>query len=265
MINKILKPLAHLLPENNRFERIWKLAQVDFKKRYYNDKLGLLWALLNPLFKIAIYYVVFTYIMERGRENFAIFLFAGLLVFITFTESASKGLAIIKSKKYLLENIQLNKIDLFISSILSVFLGFFFNLAAYTCFILAAGIPLGFNYFYLPILLINIFVLCLGVSLILATIQIYLKDITHLWAVTVLAVFWSSGIFFTAQDIIDKLPQALYINPLIGIIDNMRQITMYNEGPNLFYIFVNFGTSLVILAIGIVVFKKFSHKAIELI
>ncbi len=264
MINTLLKPILSRLPENNRLERIWKLAQVDFKKRYYNDKLGLFWALLNPLFKIAIYYMVFTYVMDRGRENFAIFLFAGLLVFMAFTEAASKGLTIMKSKKYLLENIQFNKIDLFTSSTISIFLGFSFNLVAYTCFVLAAGIEVGSNFFYLPILLVNIFILCIGTSLILATIQIYLKDIKHLWAIIVIATFWSSGIFFPAEAILEKLPQAVYVNPLIGIIDNMREITMNNSSPNFSFILINYITSIVIMIIGLVAFKKFSHKAIEL-
>ena len=60
MINKILRPLIKRLPENNRIELIWKLAQVDFKKRYYNDSLGLFWALLNPIFRILIYCLLYT-------------------------------------------------------------------------------------------------------------------------------------------------------------------------------------------------------------
>ena len=264
MINSLLRPILERIPENNRLERIWKLAQVDFKKRYYNDKLGLFWALLNPLFKIAIYYMVFTYVMDRGRENFAIFLFAGLLIFMAFTEAAGKGLTIIQSKKYLLENIQFNKIDLFLSSTISVFLGFAFNLVAYTFFLFGAGIEVGNNFFYLPILLVNIFILCLGTSLILATIQIYLKDIKHLWAIIVIATFWSSGIFFPAEAILEKFPEAVYINPLIGIIDNMRQITMENSSPNISFIIINYITSIVFFIIGLYTFKKFSHKAIEL-
>jgi len=264
MINSLLKPILSRLPENNRLEMIWKLAQVDFKKRYYNDKLGLLWALLNPLFKIAIYYMVFTYVMDRGRENFAIFLFAGLLIFMAFTEAASKGLTIIQSKKYLLENIQFNKIDLFTSSIISVFLGFSFNLVAYTVILLGVGIKLGSNFLFLPVLLVNVFILCLGASLILATIQIYLKDIKHLWAIIVIATFWSSGIFFPAEAILEKFPEAVYLNPLIGIIDNMREITMNNGSPNFSFIIINYITSIVILIIGLFSFKRFSHKAIEL-
>jgi len=48
MLSKVLRPIYKLFPESNRFERIWKLAQLDFKKRYYHDNLGALWSLLEP-------------------------------------------------------------------------------------------------------------------------------------------------------------------------------------------------------------------------
>ena len=64
MITELKEQFFEWLPENNRLERIWKLAQVEFKKRYYNDRLGLVWALLNPLFQMGIYYLVFKYIYK---------------------------------------------------------------------------------------------------------------------------------------------------------------------------------------------------------
>lgn len=264
MINKLLKPIARFLPENNRYERIWKLAQVDFKKRYYNDKLGLVWALLNPLFKIAIYYVVFTFVLERGKDNFVIFLFAGLLVFMTFSEAATKGMNLLQSKKYLLENIQFNKIDLFISSTASVFLGFAFNLIAYIIFLVSAGISLNWNLLYFPLLLLNIFILCMGTSLILSTIKIFIKDITHVWAIISIATFWSSGVFFSADQLLSKFPFAIYINPLIGIIHNVREISMFGSSPNIEYLLLSYTISIIVYIIGYIIFKKFSHKAIEL-
>ncbi|MFK7934051.1 MAG: hypothetical protein AB8G22_11130, partial [Saprospiraceae bacterium] len=59
-VNKVLRPVLEAIPANNRLERIWILAKVDFKKRYYHSSLGLVWALLNPIFQLSVYYTVFT-------------------------------------------------------------------------------------------------------------------------------------------------------------------------------------------------------------
>jgi ABC-type polysaccharide/polyol phosphate export permease len=76
--------LVKYWPENNRLERIWKLAQVDFKKRYYNDRLGLLWALINPIFKVIVYFLVFSLFFKVQQENYGLYLFSGIsgLVFL---------------------------------------------------------------------------------------------------------------------------------------------------------------------------------------
>lgn len=264
MINTLLRPILERLPENNRVERIWKLAQVDFKKRYYNDKLGLLWALLNPLFKIAIYYMVFTLVFKIGIENYAVFLFAGLILWMAWTEASTKGLSIIQSKKYLIENIKFNHIDLYISLTISVFIGFSFNLAAYLIFVAGVGIPWTWNLLYMPLILINVFMLCIGTAMILTVIQIYFKDIKHLWAIIVLAGFWSSGIFRRGELFLEALPPLRYLNPFVGIVMNMRAISFDGIGPDWSLMGINYTAGIIVLITGLLLYKNYSHKAIEM-
>ena len=155
MINYLLKPFEDRLPENNRLERIWKLAQVDFKKRYYNDYLGLLWALLNPIFRMAIYYFVFVKIFQRSMPNYHLYLFMGLIFWLFFSESTKKGMTTLLSKRYLIENIVFNRLDLFYSLTLSVVFGLFFNMAAYLAMSLVTGVFFSWHLFLFPIFLTN--------------------------------------------------------------------------------------------------------------
>ncbi len=265
MINKILKHIAPYIPENNRLERIWKLAQVDFKKRYYNDKLGLLWALLNPLFQISIYYFVFKEVFKVPTENYGLFLFAGLLLWMSFVESSQKGLSIIKTKRYLFENIQFNKLDLFYSQTLSVFIGFSFNFVAFVILCYALGVYYTWSILMFPIILFNIVLLALGIAMILATIQIYIKDVVHAWTILVLLGFWTSGVFFKGDLFLDKFPAMLYLHPFVGIIMNMRAITMQLGNWNYELMFVDLAWGFGLYFIGRFLFNKYSHKAIELI
>jgi len=90
VINKITAPVLRKIPENNRFERIWTLAKVDFKKRYYDSVLGMVWALLNPLLRLAVYTLAFEFIRNAQFENFHIYLFSALLCWMFFTELTGK-------------------------------------------------------------------------------------------------------------------------------------------------------------------------------
>ena len=126
MISDLKKSIISRLPENNRFERIWKLAQIDFKKRYFNTKLGLLWAFINPIFRLFVYLFVFSWLGRMRREGFGFYIFSALIIWMAFSESSSKAIKLIKSKKYLIQNIQFNILDLYVSSNIAVFYGLVF-------------------------------------------------------------------------------------------------------------------------------------------
>lgn len=266
MFNSILKPIFNYLPESNRFERIWKLAQVDFKKRFYNDKLGIVWALLNPMFRVVVYWVVFTYIFEKvadGIDNYALFLFSGIIVWMAFTETSKKAMRVLTSKKYLIENIQLNKIDLFLSTGLSSLIGFLFNLCALIIVSLLFGSTYSSYIIFLPILILTLLLLSLGFGMILSIVYIYFKDINHLLDIVFLIGFWSSGIFFRGQKFLDLFPPFLYINPFVGLIMNVRSIMIYNEPPDFKLMSINLTIGLVLYVIGVRLVQNKSHDAIE--
>ena len=218
MFNIILK----YLPENNRLERIWKLCLVDFKKRYYDHRLGILWALINPLFKIFVYWVVFAFIFETKTENHGLFIFISLLFWMFFAEATKTSLSIFKSKRYLLENIQFNTLDLFYSSTFSSFIGFIFNLTAYFIISLILNVKISLLVLFLPVSLALVFLLAFSSSLILASIKIRIKDIDHVWDMTLFAGFWASPILYPITQIPDNFSFIIYLNPMFGIMENAR-------------------------------------------
>ena len=271
MSNTIIKTISlkeqffDWLPENNRFERIWKLAHVEFKKRYYNDRLGLLWALLNPLFQMSIYYLVFKYIFKAEEANFGLFLFCGLIIWMAYQECTVQGMHLLNTKRFLIENIQFNQLDLFFSHTLSVFIGLGFNTFVFILLCLIAGLPLGWSMLTLPLLFLNLFFIATGSSIILATLKIYLRDIVHLWAIVLLLGFWGSGIFFSGDKLLDLFAPLYYANPFVGIIMNIRAIVMQGIAPDWTLLAINMGTGLLILGIGILLFRKYGHRFLETI
>ncbi len=265
MITEFKQQFFEWLPENNRMERIWKLAQVEFKKRYYNDRLGLFWALLNPLFQMGIYFLVFKYIFKSPEENFALFLFCGLIIWMAFTECTVQGMHILNKKRFLIENIQFNQLDLFFSHTLSIFIGLAFNIVVFFLLCFVSGVSLTFNALLLPIFFINLFLIATGSSIILATLKIYLKDIVHVWAIVLLLGFWGSGIFYSGEVFKEVFPPLLFANPFVGIIMNIRAVIMKGMPPDWLLVWANLGVGLLILGIGIFLFKRFSHKFLETI
>jgi len=266
IFRETIDALFIFLPENNRLERIWKLAQVEFKKRYYNDRLGLFWALLNPIFHVLIYYTIFTLIFKRaieGIDNYALFLFSGIIFWQAFVECSKKGMVLLQKKKYLIENVRVAKVDLFYSSILSTLMGFLFNLGAYLIIALIMGVNFSWLLLTLPIIVINVFLIAGGLSMILSVIYIYFRDIQHLLDIVFLFGFWSSGIFFKGDVFREVFPPFIYINPFVGVIINVRNVLVYNNSLDWHIMAINLVFGVILFLIGKYLMEKYSYRAFE--
>lgn len=255
--------LTRYIPENNRLERIWKLAQVDFKRRYYHDRLGILWALIKPIFEVVIYYIVFTAVFKVEQENYGLFIFAGIIIWSGFSEASKRGMGLLGEKLYLIENIQLNKIDLYLSYLLSVLMAMSFNLTVFIGITLITGSFAGLNIFWLPVILASFFLICLGIIMILSCVQPFIKDLIHLWDMGLLLGMWVSGVFYPYHLIIEKIPALIYFNPFIGIIHNIRGSLLVGSEIDLELLGINLAVGLLLYLVGMIVVNRFSRLAIE--
>lgn len=263
MLNKLIKPIAQKLPENNRFERIWKLAENDFKQRYKGSVLGLIWAFLNPLFRMAVYFFVFTYLFNSSRENFHVHLFSGLILWLFFQETTVQSINVFLTKRYLIENIQFNKIDLFISKALSSFIGLLFNTLAFVAMALLAGYYFSVHTLaWIPILII-LYMFSVSVGVILATLKIFIKDIHHLWDMAMLAGFWTCPMFYDENILLVNYRFILYLNPVSILIIALRDCFLRNQFPDWNLMIYAAVYSIVIFCLAYVFLKKNEHLIIE--
>lgn len=248
---------------NNRLERIWKLAQSDFRSRYYNDRLGLLWALIKPVFEVGIYFVVFKMGFRVEQENFVLFLFCGLIVWMIFSEATKRGMSLLSDKLYLIENVQLKRIDLYISFTLSIFIAFAFNFAVFLGASLLTGNFPDSGIVFLPILLATIFLISMGMVLILSCLQPFVNDLNHFWDMVLLLGFWVSGIFYHFSLLTDVLPWMYYANPFIGIIHNMRALWLADLEPDFMIMAWDLVYAAILFVIGRLILRPVGSVAIE--
>ena len=93
----LLKIVNDWFVRSNKHERLWLLAKIEFKLRYYENKLGLLWALIKPIMDVVIYYIVFKIILKSDVPAFASYIFIGLILWNFFVESTTGTIQILNS------------------------------------------------------------------------------------------------------------------------------------------------------------------------
>lgn len=251
---------------SNKFERLWLLAKIEFKLRYYENRLGLLWALLKPLLDICVYYIAFQIIIKQNIPAFASYLFIGLILWNFFVESTSGTIQILNTKKYLYEYSNMNKLEIYLSTIFSSSIGFLFNFIMFVIFynfFQSDSIGPSINNFWIIPLFINLFILSLAVSLILSNVYIIAKDINQIWQVFVSFLFFLSPIFYKLTVFREALPSFDYFNPIAGIIINARRVMMEGTSPDFQLIFFDFGYAIFLFLIGLILLNKLGSKAAE--
>jgi len=253
------------LKEGNRIERIWLLSQIEFKLRYYGNKLGLFWALINPLAKIAMFYVIFTHLMDVQMENFLLYLFSGFLIWIFFTDVTNRSLSLLKAKQSYYENTNMDKTEVFISLIVSCTIGLLFNFGLLLVLTFGSGVMPTWSYLWFILIYLNMVILCLGIALILSNLYLIFNDIAQFWNIATTILFFMSPILFRGERVAEKLPIVLYLNPVAGIINNTRNALVYQDGLDWNMMGYNYIYALIILLIGIKLFKTIGPKSSELV
>ncbi|WP_210465437.1 ABC transporter permease [Rufibacter roseolus] len=251
---------------SNKLERLWLLAKIEFKLRYYENKLGLFWALLKPIMDILIYFIVFQVVLKQDIPAFASWLFIGLILWNFFLESTGGTVQILNSKKFLYEYSNMNKLEIYVSTLLSNSIGFFFNLIMFLgfyYFIEPSSIgPHLYNLWIIPLFL-NVFILSLGISLILSNIYIVAKDIAQVWQVFTAFLFFLSPIIYRLTTFKESLPSFEFANPIAGIIINARFVMMEGKLPNFELFIFDFAYAFFLLLVGLILLNKLGAKAAE--
>jgi len=192
-----------------------------------------------------------------------LFLFSGIIIWMSFVEMIKKGMRIILSKKYLILNVKVKKEDLYFSSSISVLFSLIFNIVAFLVMALLYGFTFSLPILFLPVIIINVLLIGCGLGMILSIIFVHFRDFTHIIDLITMLGLWTSGIFFKADLILQHSPVIYYLNPFVGMIDNLRRITLYNLPPNLVTVNLNILIGLIIFIVGNVIIKNNFQSATE--
>lgn len=248
----------------NAFEHyqfmLQQLVNRNFKTKYKRSVLGVLWSFLNPLITMLIQYVVFSTLFKSNIEYFPVYLLAGTICFSFFSEATSSGLGSISGNASLITKVYIPKYIFPISTVLSSGINFAFTLIPLLATLLISGLPLTKAYFFLPMLLLCLLMLCLGITMLLATIMVFFRDVQFLWGVIMTLLMYATPLFYPETIIPERFSFVLKINPLYHVIRIFRVILIDGAPPEPKAVIVCIALCLAVLLSGALVFKKQQDK-----
>ncbi len=245
-----------------------ELVRTDFKLRYQGSVLGYAWSLLRPLLMFGVLYIIFVKFLKFGDDipNFPIYLLLGIVLWTFFADMTAQSLGSIVERGDLIRKIRIPRWIIVLSASISALISLGLNLLIVVVFMLISNMDLLVTSLWLPIILLEIFVLGLGFSLFLSAAFVKYRDVSHIWEVVLQAGFYITPILYSMTLIKDvTFQKILLLNPMAQAIQDARyalvthspnNITISRVFDNEYIRLVPISLCIIILVLGILYFKR---------
>ena len=231
--------------------------------RYRGSVMGVLWSFFNPLFMLAIYTFVFSEVFKArwgsssaSKTEFAMLLFAGLIVFNLFSDCVNRAPGLIlanpnyvKKVVYPLEILPCISLG---AALFHSLISLLVWLAAYCIFF---GPPHG-TIFCLPLVFLPFLLFILGLSWFLASLGVFLRDVSQFIGIVTSAMIFLSPIFYPVSALPESYRAMIYLNPLTTVVEQTRAVLYWGVWPD--FMVLGFYTALATLLafLGFAWFQK---------
>ena len=263
MQNYSISPKTLLINLWRYRQLILSLVHREVVGRYRGSFLGILWSLFNPIFMLAVYTFVFSVIFKarwstgsESKTEFALVLFAGLIIFNLFAECINRAPALIQANtnyvKKVVFPLEILPLVVFGAAFFHAIISFFVWLV-FSFFVF--GMPHATSLLF-PVVLVPLTLLILGLSWFLASLGVFLRDITQVVGIITTTLMFLTPIFYPIAAIPEKYHPLIYSNPLAFIIEQARGLLIFGLSPDWLNVMLLTLLTLVFTLCGFAWFQK---------
>jgi len=243
---------------------IWQMTKRDIIGRYRGSMAGLLWSFFNPVLMLSIYTFVFAGVFKArwgtgtadSQVDFAVVLFAGLLVHNMFAECVNRAPALVVAQPSLVKKVVFPLEILPWVAVMSALFHTFAGLLVLLAMSLLGSLHLSPTVLLFPVVLAP-FVLCtLGFVWFLASTGVFLRDLSQGIGVVTTALLFLSPVFYASSALGEPYRTFLKLNPLSFIVEQSREVLIWGRSPDWAGLAVYLLVSLVIARGGYWWFQK---------
>lgn len=244
---------------------LWLLTVRDLRVRYSTSALGYFWSILDPLVMSGIYWFVFTQVFHRGSVGeapYIVFLLSALLPWMWFTGAVSDSTrAFIKETK-LIRSTTIPR-SIWVARVnASKGIEFLLSLPVLAIFAIATGATVHWELALYPLAIVLQCALVYGLGLIVAPLVVFFRDLERAVKLVLRFLFYASPIIYGTQALPDRLHDLAAFNPLSGIFGIYRS-AFFPSQLDWFEVAVSVVITVVVVGIGLVVFRRSEHRVLK--
>lgn len=253
--------LARVLVDNK--DLLKGLVVREVIGRYRGSVMGLLWSFFNPILMLAVYTFVFSYVFKArwsggdgSKTEFALVLFAGLMVFNMFAESCNRAPLLITGNagyvKKVVFPLEILPIVSLGSSLFHLLVSFVVWLLFYVIFV---GIP-PLTALLMPAAVLPLILMTLGFSWMLASLGVFLRDVAQVIGVITLVLMYLSPIFYPVSIMPEQYRVFMKLSPLTSAVEQVRDVLMWGKALDWASWSLSMAVAIAIAWLGFAWFQK---------
>lgn len=244
---------------------IEQLVTKDFKLKYRRSALGIAWSVLNPLLMMIVMAAVFSSFMRyQGSNvgNYPLYLILGNTAWQLMSDATTQGMLSIINAASLLKKVRVNRFVFPVQKVLFAMVNYAFSLIAVGFVMLFFRIPLTAAACFLPLALLLLGIFSVGLSLLLATLSVFFRDVIHLWSVFLTAWMYATPLFYPYEILPEWMKFLEMFNPMYCYITLIRDALLWGQTPTLVLVARCVVFAALSLLLGMWAFRKHEHKFI---
>ncbi len=237
-----------------------ELVKRDFKKKYKRTVLGMGWSMLMPLLTLFVMKVVFEQFFGRTMAHYTTYLFCGNLLYCWFAEATNHGMMSLYGNAAIFTKVNVPKYLFLFSGSVQTLINFALTLVIFFIFCVIDHIDFTWRFVLLAYPVTTLMLFNVGVGLILSALYIFFRDIDYLWRVFLQLLMYGSAIFYTIDGFPPHLQTVFACNPIYRHIAYFREIVLDGTVPSLSTHLVLAGSALLVLLVGMFMYKRYNTR-----
>jgi lipopolysaccharide transport system permease protein len=240
-----------------RRELFFEITKREVTGRYSGSHLGIVWSFINPLLMLGVYTLAFREFLgmrwssgESTRADFTLMIFCGMIVHTLLVECLTRAPTAIAGNANLVRKVVFPLALLPCVTVVSALFHAGLSVVVLLLFVLVAQHGLHLTVLYLPLIFLPYAILLSGVSWLMASLGVFIRDVSQVAAAIAAMLMFLSPVFYPASSLKEKYRVLIAYNPLTLIIEQTRAVVVFGDSPDWFALGVYAVVAVAVMAFG---------------
>jgi len=242
-------------------ELLFFLVWRDVKVRYKQTVLGIAWAVIQPVFTMLLFTIIFGKFAKIPSENlpYAVFVYAGILPWTFFGNGVTQAGMSLVNQRHLLTKVYFPRLFVPTAGVGGGLVDLAISFGVYACILAAFGVAPSWGVVFIPGLVLLTIMAALGLGYTLAALTVSYRDFRYVVPFMIRSLMYVSPVIYPVSLVPEQYHWLLAVNPMAGIIDGYRSAIL-GKPWNVTTLAVSSAVTFVLLVFGLFYFRKTERR-----